>query len=132
MMMKRTVTADCFGCLRICVNRDFKLPRENLEATDVIAVFVCEEHAIELFRSYATLFEAKNNLARAQSAIDQNLAMIGRDEGTVPGTAAPKHRQTEHERYLVAAFQFSQIKFTRRDKILPPGKARMCFFLSKY
>src|ERR1700736_1691423 len=37
--------------------------------------------------------------------------MIGCDERAVPGTAAPEHRQTEHDRYLATACQFSQIKF---------------------
>jgi hypothetical protein len=46
------------------------------------------------------LLEPEHNLPRAQSAIDQNFAMIGGDERTVAGTAAPEHRQTEHDRYL--------------------------------
>jgi hypothetical protein len=55
--------------------------------------------------------------------------MIGRDERTIAGTAAPEHRQTEHDRYLATGSQFSQIKFTRRDKISPPGNARIRYFL---
>jgi hypothetical protein len=70
-------------------------------------------------------------LPRAQAAIDQNFTMVGRDERTVPGAAAPEHRQTKHDRYLATACQFSQIKFTRRDKISAPGSARIRFFLSE-
>jgi hypothetical protein len=35
-------------------------------------------------------------LTGAQSAIDQNPAMIGRDQRAVSGAAAAEHRQTEH------------------------------------
>jgi hypothetical protein len=97
----------------------------------VIAVFVSEKNSVELFWHQAALLKAQDDLAGAQAAIDQNLAMIGRDERAVAGTAAPEHRQTEHDRYLVAAFQFSQIKFTRRAKISPCGSARIRFFLSQ-
>ena len=57
--------------------------------------------------------------------------MIGRDQGAVSGTAAAEQSQTEHARYLVAAFQFSQIKFTRRDKISPAGRPRIRIFFSE-
>jgi hypothetical protein len=76
------------------------------------------------------LLEANDDLSGTEAAIDQDLAMISRDERAISGTAAPEHRQTEHERYLESAFQFSQIKFTRRDKISPAGSARICLFLS--
>jgi len=59
-------------------------------------MFVSEQNAIELFRGDATLLEAKNDLAGAKTAVDQNFAMIGGDERAVAGTAAPEHRQTEH------------------------------------
>ena len=97
----------------------------------MIAVLVGEQNAIELLRHHAALLEPEHNLPRAQSAIDQDSAMIGRDQRTISGTAAPEHRQTEHDRYLATGSQFSQIKFTRRDKISPPGKARMCSFLAE-
>ena len=62
----------------------------------MIAMFVGEEDAIELLGSDAALLESEDDLARAQSAIDQNSAMIGRDQGAVSGTAAAEHGQTEH------------------------------------
>jgi hypothetical protein len=49
-----------------------------------------------LFGGDAALFQSDDNLARAQSAIDQNAAMIGGNEGTVPGAAAAEHGQAEH------------------------------------
>jgi hypothetical protein len=45
----------------------------------VVAVLVGEENTIELFRHHAALLKPERNLPRAQSAIDQNFAMIGRD-----------------------------------------------------
>ena len=95
----------------------------------MIAVFVSEQDAVELLRNDAALLQPEGDLARAQTTINQDFAVIGRDQSAVSGTAAAEQSQTEHDRYLVAAFQFSQIKFTRRDKISPAGSARIrCFF----
>jgi hypothetical protein len=57
--------------------------------------------------------------------------MVGRNQGAVSGAAAAEQSQTEHDRYLATAFQFSQIKFTRRDKISPAGSARIRVFFSE-
>ena len=70
-------------------------------------------------------------MARAQSAIDQDFAVIGRDQSAVSGTAAAEQSQTEHDRYLATAFQFSQIKFTRRNKISLAGRAKIRLFFSE-
>src|SRR5207237_2965911 len=91
MSIQGAVVAHGFGRLRIRVNRHIKFPAENFEPTDVIAMFVSEENAVQLFRSNAALCEAKNDLARAQSPIDQDLAVIGRDQRTITGTDAPEH-----------------------------------------
>jgi len=62
----------------------------------VIAMFVGKQDAIELFGRDSALLESENNLPRAQSAIDQNRAVISRDESGIPCTATPEHGQTEH------------------------------------
>ena len=62
----------------------------------MIAVFMREKHAIELFRRHAAACKPQDELTGAQSAIDQNPAMIGRDQRAVSGAAAAEHRQTEH------------------------------------
>ncbi len=62
----------------------------------MIAMFVREKDAIELFRRNAALFQAQHQLARAQPAIDENLAMIGCDQRAVPRAPAAEHRQAEH------------------------------------
>ena len=64
----------------------------------MIAVFVGEEDAVELIRGNSALGEAQDELARAQAAVDQQPAMIGRDERAVSRAPAPEHRQTEHVR----------------------------------
>src|SRR3989442_4765881 len=83
----------------------------------MIAVFVREQDTIKLIRRYTASLEAQDELARAQSSIDQNLAMIGCDEGTISGATAAEHGQTEHARYLATAFRFAQIEFARETEL---------------
>jgi len=42
------------------------------------------------------LLQAQHHLPRAQTAIDENLAVIGRDQRAVPRAPAPEHGQAEH------------------------------------
>ena len=77
----------------------------------MIAVLVRKQDAIELFGRHPALLEAEDDLARAQSTIDENFAMIGRNESAIPGTAAAEHGETEHAPYLAAMFHFAQIKY---------------------
>ena len=62
----------------------------------MIAVFVGEENAIELLGRDPALLEAQNDLPRAQSAVDENFAMIGRNQRAISRAAAAEHGQTEH------------------------------------
>jgi len=84
------------GGLRISVNWNGKLPAKHLQAANVIAMLVSKKQSIELLGGNATLLKPDDDLARAQSAIDQNVAMTGGNEGAIPGTAAAEHGQTEH------------------------------------
>ena len=68
----------------------------------MIAVLVGEKNAVELFRPDAAKFEPDNKLPRAQSAIDQQPAMIGREQGRVPPAATAEHREAEHSRYIAS------------------------------
>jgi hypothetical protein len=70
----------------------------------VIAMFMGKKHAIKLLRAHPALLKSKYQLAGAQSAIDQNLAMSGRDERAISCTAAPEHHQTEHAGCLIEHF----------------------------
>ena len=69
----------------------------------MIAVLVGKEHAIELIGSDSALTETQDKLARAQSSVDEQAAMIGRDERAVSGAPAAEHRQTEHVRLVADA-----------------------------
>src|SRR5438874_11526643 len=68
--------------LRIAVNWNGKLPAKHLQLASVIAMLVSKKQSIELLAGNATLLKLHYDLARAQSAIDQNVAMTG-----VHGTA---------------------------------------------
>jgi hypothetical protein len=69
---------------------------ENFQAADVIGVLMCKNHAVELFRRYTALLQAQHDLSRAQSTIDENLAMFRRNKRAVSRAPAPKQRQAEH------------------------------------
>jgi hypothetical protein len=82
--------------LGIRVNRHIEFPTQNFEPANVIAMFVSEQDAVELVGQHAALLEPEGDLARAQSAVDQDFAVIGRDQSAVSGTAAAEQSQTEH------------------------------------
>jgi len=84
------------GGLRIAVNWNGKLPAKHLQPANVIAMLVSKKQSIELLGGNATLLKPHYDLARAQSAIDQNAAMTGGNESAIPGAAAAEHGQTEH------------------------------------
>ena len=94
---------DSFGRERVAINRDLKSPAEHFETADMIAMFVSEEHAIELVRSDSALGEAQHELTRAQAAINEQPAMIGRHERAVSRAPAAEHRQSEHVRLVADA-----------------------------
>jgi hypothetical protein len=51
----------------------------------VIAVFVCDEHAVELLCIFADNREAANDLFRAQSGINEDARIAGYDQNSVAG-----------------------------------------------
>ena len=69
---------------------------KNFKTADVICVLVRENNAVELLRCHATLLETQHDLSRAQTAINENLAMLGGDQRAVPGAPAAEHGQAEH------------------------------------
>ena len=68
--------------------------------TKLMSMFVREEDAIEFVRLNSALGQAENELARAQPAINQQPAMIGRDQGAGPSAPAPEHGEAKHGRLL--------------------------------
>ena len=81
----------------------------------MIAVFVREKNAIQLFDTDSAKLEPRQDLARAETAVNQEPAMIGRDECTVSGTATAEHGKTKHVSYLVAGFGYAQTEFAKRN-----------------
>jgi hypothetical protein len=96
MLIEQTVATNGFSRQRVAINRHGKFPAQDFETANMIAVLMREKHAIELLRGNAALLETADELARAQAAIDQNPAMIGRDERAISSAAAAEHGQTEH------------------------------------
>ena len=76
----------------------------------MIAVLMGEEDAIELGRGDPALLESDHDLPRAQSAIDQNPAVIRRDERAISSAAAAEHGQGEHRSISSGHRRVSQIR----------------------
>ena len=93
---KEPVTANRFRGQCIAKNRHGKFAAKNFKPADMIAVFVREKNAIELFWRDTTMFQAQHQLSRAQPTIDKNFAMISRDKRAVSRAPAAEHRQAEH------------------------------------
>ncbi len=62
----------------------------------MIAMLMRQKHAIELFWAHPANFQASHQLARAQAAIHQQPAMLGRDQGRIPRAAAAENGEAEH------------------------------------
>jgi hypothetical protein len=77
--LRETAGSKRFGREPIAVNRQIEFVAENFKTADVISVFVRENNAVELLRRHATLLKAQHDLSRAQTAINENLAMLGGD-----------------------------------------------------
>jgi len=84
------------GRLRVAINWNGKFPAKHFQPANVIAMLMCKKQTVELLGGDATLLKADDDLARAQSTIDQNPGVIGGNESAIPGTAAAEHGQAEH------------------------------------
>src|SRR5438270_14052460 len=65
------------GRLRVAINWNGKFPAKHFQPANVIAMLVCKKQTVELLGGDATLLKADDDLARAQSTIDQNPAGTG-------------------------------------------------------
>ena len=72
------------------------LAAEHLQATGVVAVLVGEQDAVEFLGFDPGLFQAHDDLARAQARVDQQSALVGGDERTVARAAAAQDGEGEH------------------------------------
>ena len=84
------------GCEPIAVNWEIEFVAENFKTADVIGVFVRENNAVELLRCDTALLETQHDLPRAQTAINENLAMVGGNQRAVSRAAAAEHGEAEH------------------------------------
>ena len=94
--LRETAGSKRLGREPIAVNRQIEFVAENFKTADVISVFVRENNAVELLGRDATLLKAQHDLPRAQTAINENLAMLGGDQRAVPGASAAEHDQAKH------------------------------------
>ena len=90
----------------IAVNRQIEFVAENFKTADVISVFVRENNAVELLRRESTLVQTQHDLPRAQTAINENLAVRGGNQGTVSRAPATEHGQAEHGSKGIRAISF--------------------------
>jgi hypothetical protein len=81
---------------------------EHFQPADMIAMFVREEHTVELRGRNAAKCEPVHDLARAQAAIDEEPAMFGSDERAISRTAAAEHGESEHCRLIADSLQHSK------------------------
>jgi hypothetical protein len=113
MAIQRPIAPNRFRSQGIAKNRESKFPAKNFQPADMVAMFVGEKHTIELVRCDPALFEPKDELSRAETAVHEQSAMIGRDERAISGTAAAEHGQTEHARSINRDGRYSQTENVR-------------------
>jgi hypothetical protein len=94
--LRETAGPKRLGRESIAVNRQIEFVAENFKTADVICVFMRENNSVELLRRDATLLQAQHDLPRAQTAINEDFAMIGGNQRTVSRAPAAEHRQVEH------------------------------------
>ncbi len=80
-------------------------------------MFVRKEDTIELLRAKAAKRQPRYDLACAQSAIDEQPAMIGGDERAVPRASAAEHGQAKHFRLIADVNQLIKEKSDRIQRI---------------
>ena len=114
-MRAERAAADRFRGQGIAIDRHVKLPAEHFQTADVIAMFVRQEHAIELRGRHPAKREPHDELARAQAAIDEQSAVIGHDQRAISRAAAAEHREAEHARYITSGFLVHKQKDTFRS-----------------
>src|SRR4030095_3251400 len=96
MVVATYIAPTRLGTERGAINRHLQFATKNFESANMIAVLVRKKDTIELAWRDPALREAQHQLSRAQTAIDENLAMLRCNQCAVSRAPAAKHRQTEH------------------------------------
>src|SRR5215813_9434966 len=94
--LRQTTGPKRLGREPIAVNRQIEFVAENFKTANVISVFMRENNAIELLRRDAALLQTQHHLPRAQTTINENLAMMGGNQSAVSRAPAAEHGQAEH------------------------------------
>src|SRR5436309_14967311 len=89
---------------------------ENFKTADVISVFVRENNAVELLRRDATLLQTQHDLPRAQTAVNENFAMLGGDQRAISHTPAVDHDQAERGQQASRVLLFCSNGNIKNDK----------------
>jgi hypothetical protein len=77
----------------IAKNREAQFRGKRAEALNVIAVFVGDDDAGQIFRDAADRGQTLADLPRAEPGIDENAGFVGLHVGAVSGRTASKNRQ---------------------------------------
>jgi len=77
----------------VAINRQAQFCRQYAETLNVIAVFVSDDDAGQVFRHATDRGQALADLARAEPGIDENTGLVGLHISAVSGGTASKNRQ---------------------------------------
>ena len=58
--IQRAVVSNGFGGESVTVNRDGEFPAKNFQTGNVVAMFMGQENAVQLFRSQSALFQPQH------------------------------------------------------------------------
>ena len=73
------------------IDRNIQLAQDGYQAADVIAVFVGDDHGVEIFGRLADCCQARKNLPLAQPRIDKDASVLRPDECGIARAAARQH-----------------------------------------
>ena len=83
------------GCPRFCFWQGMA-SRERNDAAEVVAMFMGDENAREIFGAFAETGETPKRLALAEAAIDHQAGSVALDQQRVARAAAAKRREAYH------------------------------------
>jgi hypothetical protein len=87
----KVAAANGVCCLGSGKDRNSEMAAEHLQAANVIDVFVSDKDAVETSWVDAAISQAFRNLACAQARVDQELALVGRDQITISQAPAAEN-----------------------------------------
>jgi hypothetical protein len=122
----------------IAKNGDVKFVRESKNAGDVVGMFVRDQDRRKIFRRAPDGSEARADLARRKSGVDEDAGIFGLDVGAIAaGTGAKNGEFDGHDRTLTAEkcagnFFQGEINFPRAFDILPCQQVNSFWSISAF